>query len=97
MASYQSVDDSLGALELASARYRVDDLTHVRQVLDWQTIADPEPRGTVAISAAQNAMYGDVNERELRQVTFELTDTTGNVRQQLAYYELARVYQGVSA
>lgn len=80
----------------ASARYRVDDLTNARVIVDWTAISPAVARGTLTVSAANNAMWGQVNPLELRQVTFEFTDSSGNVRQELAHYELARVYQGAS-
>lgn len=86
----------LDAVTPASARYRIDDLTNARQILDWTTIQAPPARGTVIVSADANEMYGTVNDLELRQVIFEFTLSDGSVRQELAHYELARVYQGAS-
>lgn len=92
--SYNSVDDELNAVELSALRWRYDDLTNAVQLQDWASVADPDARGTITVSAALNAMTRDWRDRQLNQVTFELTDTSGNVRQQLAYVELANVYQG---
>lgn len=93
---YVSRSMQLDAVTPASARYRIDDLTNARQILDWTTIQAPPARGTVIVSADANEMYGTVNDLELRQVIFEFTLSDGSVRQELAHYELARVYQGAS-
>lgn len=93
---WNSRDESLDQVELASARYRIDDLTNSIVIKDWTAIDTPAAKGEITIPASLNAMQRQFRDRELRQVTFELTDTEGNVRQQLAYYELSAVFQGAS-
>lgn len=94
---YVSRSDQLEEVDPASTRYRVDDLTNSRIIVDWTAISPSPARGTLIVSAANNAMFGENRSIELRQVTFEFTDSSGNVRQELAHYELARVYQGQSS
>lgn len=93
---WNSRDGDLNAVELSSARYRIDNLTDSLVIQDWTTISAPAAKGTVTIPASKNGMSRTYRDRELRQVTFELTDTDGNVSQQLAYYELAAVFQGAA-
>lgn len=93
---YVSRSTQLEEVTPSSARYRVDDLTNSRVIADWAAISPALARGTVTISATLNAMFGDGTPTELRQVTFEFT-ASGNVRQELAHYFLARVYQGATS
>lgn len=91
---YASIDDNLEPVELSALRYRIDDLTNALVIQDWTTVQDPEPRGTVTIPASVNGMSRPYQDRQLNQITFELTDSNGNVKQQLAYVELGAVFQG---
>lgn len=93
---YVSRDHALEEVTPSSARYRVDDLTNSRVVADWTTIDTPAARGAVIVSATLNAMQRACD-LERRQVTFEFTDSDGNVRQELAHYELAAVYTGATS
>lgn len=87
---------TLEPVALSSLRYRIDNLTDSVVIADWTTVSAPEPSGEVTISAALNAMSRDWRDRQINQVCFELTDTNGNVRQQLAHYELCAVFQGAT-
>lgn len=93
---WNSRDEDLDAVELSSLRWRYDNLTDSLVLQDWQTVSDPAPRGEITIPASLNRMSRQYRDRQLNQVTFELTDTDGNVRQQLAYVELAAVFQGAA-
>ena len=93
---YVSRSRQLAEVAPTSTRYRIDDLTNSRVVQDWAAIAPSVARGVLVVSAALNAMHGEFSALELRQVTFEFT-TAGVVRQELAYYELARVFQGATS
>lgn len=92
---YVSRNGELEAVDLSAMRYRVDNLTARTVVLDWTNVPTPASRGTVTIPASLNGMARTYNDRETIQVTFECTDTDGNVRQDLAQYEICAVYQGV--
>lgn len=89
-------------LELAPSvptqvRWRYDNLTDSVVLQDWQTLATPSaPRGTITIPASLNAMTRQYRDRQLNQVTFEITTADG-VRQQLAYVELCAVFTGATA
>jgi hypothetical protein len=89
-------------LELAPAvptqvRWRYDNLTDSVVLQGWETLATPsDPRGTITIPASLNAMTWTWRDRQLNQVTFEITTADG-VRQQLAYVELAAVFTGAPA
>lgn len=93
---YVSRSSQLAEVLPTSARYRVVDLDNSRVVIGWTAITPAAVRGVVVVSAANNAMFGEFSATELRQVTFEFT-TSGVVRQELAHYELARVYQGATS
>lgn len=94
---WDSRDAGLSQVDLSSLRYRIDNLTDSVVIQDWQDIPDPDPKGSITIPGSLNSMSRQYRDRELRQVTFELTDTDGNVTQQLRYYELCVVYQGLTA
>jgi hypothetical protein len=89
-------------LELAAAiptqvRWRYDNLTDGVVLQDWQTLATPsETRGTITIPASLNAMTRQYRDKQLNQVTFEITTADG-VRQQLAYVVLGAVFTGVTS
>lgn len=94
---WNSRDENLGELELTTLRYRVDNLTDSRIVLDWTNIATPDPAGSKVIPAALNGMATTYRSRQLMQVTFEMTDADGNLVQDVQHYVLAAVYQGATA
>lgn len=93
---WNSRDADLDAVDLSALRYRIDNLTDSLVIQDWQSVSEPEAKGEVTIPASLNAMSRSYRDRQLNQVTFELTDTAGNVTQQLAHYELCAVFQGVA-
>lgn len=93
---YVSRSSQLAEVTPTSTRYRIDDLSNSRVITDWTAIVPAVARGVLVVPAASNAMYGEFADRELRQVAFEFT-TAGVVRQELAYYELARVFQGATS
>jgi hypothetical protein len=93
-----SRDDDLVPLPVTSGRWRYDNLTDSIVLQDWTALTIPTPvaRGEITIPAALNAMSRTYRDRQLNQVTFELTDGDGNVTQQLAFVELAAVFQGAT-
>lgn len=93
---WNSRDADLDAVTLASARYRIDNLTDSTVVQGWTAIDTPAAKGTITIPASKNGMTRDWRDRQLNQVTFELTDSDGNVTQQLAHYEICAVFQGTT-
>ena len=93
---WNSRDANLDAVDLASARYRIDNLTDSLVIQGWTAIDTPAAKGEITIPASKNAMSREYRDRELRQVTFELTDGDGNVTQQLRYYTLCAVFQGAA-
>jgi hypothetical protein len=85
------------ALEAPSAlRYRIDNLTDSRVVLDWTTVETPATEGSVTIPASLNAMTEQFRDRQLNQVTFEATYANGDKERNMAYYELCAVVVGGS-
>lgn len=94
---YRSINSDLEPVELSSLRYRVDDLTNSVVVLDWTSVQSPDPVGSVTIPATLNGMNRPYRDRELRQVMFEMTDLNGNVRQDLAFYEVGNVFIGATS
>jgi hypothetical protein len=97
---YQSVDDALNPVELATdgLRYRIDNLTDSVVIQDWVTVtgSPPAQRGTITIPASLNAMSRQYRDRQLNQVALEFTDSDGNVTQVLAHYEIAAVFVGTT-
>jgi len=85
--------DKDGALDTPTAvSYRIDDLTSVKEVLDWTSINTPSSTNTITITAAQNAINSRSQEKELRQVTVNATDSTGTVVQDIFIYTLIRIF-----
>lgn len=81
------------ALTVPSAvSYRIDDLTNVREVLDWTSIPTPGSTNTITITPAQNQVNNRNQDRELRQVTVNATDSSGNVAQDIFHYTLIRIF-----
>lgn len=85
--------DKDSALDVPSTvSYRIDDLTNVRQVLDWTAISTPGSTNTITTTAAQNQLKSRSQEKELRQVTVNATDSIGNVAQDIFIYTLVRIF-----
>lgn len=72
--------------------YRVDDLTNGREVLDWTAVITPTASDTITITGAQNAVNNRSQDKELRQITVNATDSSANVVQQDFYYTLIRIF-----
>ena len=72
--------------------YRVDDLTNVREVLDWTDVNTPTASDTITISGALNAVNNRSQDKELRQITVNATDSSGNVVQSIFLYTLIRIF-----
>lgn len=95
---YQSVDpNTLEPVELSTLRWRYDNLTDSAVLQDWTSVDEPATSGQITIPHTLNAMSRSYRDTQLNQITFELTDTEGNVRQELAYVELGAVFQGVTS
>lgn len=80
----------------SSMRYRIDNLTDSRVVLEWTNVPTPGTSGSVTISAALNSMTEQFRDRQLNQVTFEATYANGDVQRSMAYYELCAIVVGGS-
>ena len=95
--AWTSATLELGAAIPTQVRWRYDNLTDSVVLQDWQTLATPsETRGTITVPASLNAMSRQYRDRQLNQVTFEITTADG-VRQQLTYVELAAVFTGATS
>lgn len=73
-------------------QYRIDDITNNREVLDYTNVSTPGTTNTIEITAAQNALNGRAQGRELRQVTVKATDSAGSIVQDVFYYTLIRIF-----
>lgn len=82
-----------GALFTPSTlKYRVDDLTNNRQVLDWTVVSTPSTTNTLTITSTQNALYNRSKPKEVRQVTVYALDSSGNESNDVFHYTLIRVF-----
>ena len=79
----------------AAVSYRVDDLTNNRQVVDWTAVAAPSTTNTITVTATQNNLNSRSQEKEMRQITVNSTDSSGNVTQQIFVYTLIRIFTRV--
>lgn len=86
------LDEDKTNITPSSVSYRVDDLTNVRQVADWASVATPGTSNTITITGALNAVYSRSQEKELRQITVNTTDSSGNVAQDIFIYTLVRIF-----
>lgn len=75
-------------------QYRIDDITNNRQVLDFTTVTTPGSTNTIEITAAQNALNGRGDQKELRQITVKATDSAGSIAQDVFFYTLIRIFNG---
>jgi hypothetical protein len=80
--------------EPTAVRYRIDNITDVVVVQDWQNIVDPETEGSITISAELNGMSRQWRDRQLNQVTVEATFASGAKVVEIAAYQLCAVYTG---
>ena len=87
---YSFADRNLDAQTPSSIRYRIDDLTNDREILDWTAIGSPAARGEITVTSAQNAPYTDYTDEELRQITVEGT-VGGAPYLRTYYYVLFRI------
>lgn len=75
----------------ASVRYRLDDLSNEVSVLPWTVVPSPGLSTRLTITSQQNAMSANNSrKREIRRVTFEVTNVAGDVRYDNAEYDLIR-------
>ena len=79
----------------SAVSYRVDDLTNQRQVVDWTAVAAPSTTNTITVTATENNLNSRSQEKEMRQITVNSTDSTGNVTQQIFIYTLIRIFTRV--
>lgn len=74
-------------------QYRIDDLTHDREVLDWTTVSTPSSTNTITVTEAQNALFSRNQDKEKRQITVRPTDSSGDVAQDIFIYTLIRIFE----
>ena len=86
------LDKDKAKITPSTVSYRIDDLTNVREVADWAAIAVPSTTNTITATPAQNQLNNRSQEKELRQVTVNATDSSGNVVQQIFIYTLIRIF-----
>lgn len=73
-------------------KYRIDDRTNNREVLDWTAVSTPATTNTITITDTQNALHNRQNQTELRQVTVKTTDAGGNDGLEDFFYEIVRIF-----
>lgn len=94
-----SLDDEDVLFEPDTMRYRIDNLSAVRVVLDWTIVANPASIQIIRIPAGLNQIIFTGNDQELIQVTVEITQESENgdeVQQQLFLYDLINISQSRS-
>jgi hypothetical protein len=81
------------ALSVPTAvRYRIDCLTHEREILAWTSIASPAAENTVTVTSEQNRIIESGNERERRQLIVETTSSGGALRYDLYAWDVVKIY-----
>lgn len=74
-------------------KYRIDDVTNNRQVLDWTTVVTPLSTNTVTITGAQNVLLRRHVNRQKMQVSVKTTSSSGDILQAPFYYDLVRIFE----
>ena len=74
-------------------KYRIDDLTNIREVLDWTTVSAPGSTNTIIITAAQNALFSRRTKRQKMQITVKTTSSSSADLQEDFYYDLIRIFR----
>jgi len=86
------LDDNDVKFTPTAVSYRIDDLTNDREVLDWTSISTPTSTNTITITQTTNQLRSRAQPKELRQVTVNVTDSSGGVSQDTFYYTLIRIF-----
>lgn len=87
-----SLDKDKALTTPSAMEYRIDDITHERQVLDWTSIITPGSTNTITVTPAQNQLKSRGQPKEQRQITTNTTDSQGNVSQDIFIYTLIRIF-----
>lgn len=74
-------------------KYRVDDFTHNRQVLDWTIVSAPGSTNTLTITGAQNALFQRGSKEQKMQATVKTVSSSGDILQEDFYYNIIRIFQ----
>lgn len=90
--SLTHLDDNDAKFTPIAVSYRIDDLTNDREVLDWTAIPTPASTNTITITQATNQIKSRGLPRELRQVTVNVTDSSGAVAQDIFIYTLITIF-----
>jgi len=73
-----SFTDAAGdAMTPASVRYRIDDETSRKQLIDWTGVPSPSPEMEIAIAGAHHTMINTAARYERKVFTVEATDGAG--------------------
>lgn len=76
----------------STLKWRLDDLTNNREIVDWTEITGPSSTNEITISRENNAKYSRQQEKELRQLTIYTEDSNGNDAQDIFHYTLIRIF-----
>ena len=77
-------------------KYRIDDLTNNREVLDWTTVPGPASTNTLSITGTQNALFRRGTKRQKMQVTVKTVSASGEIDQTPFFYDLIRLFDNAS-
>lgn len=73
-------------------RYRIDDLTNHREVLDWTVVPTPGSTNTLSITGAQNTLFARRVKRQKMQVSVKTVSPTSEIDQTPFFYDLIRIF-----
>ena len=73
-------------------RFRIDDLTNHRQVLDWTDVVTPGNTNTLSITGAQNELFTRRTKRQKMQVSVKTVSASGEIDQTPFFYDLIRLF-----
>jgi len=73
-------------------KYRIDDLTNGREILDWTNVPTPGTTNTITITDTQNALFTRSKDKERRQVATKTVSSSGQTNQENFIYDLIRIF-----
>jgi hypothetical protein len=77
----------------ATLKYRIDDVSNQRTVLDWTIVPTPANKNTLEITAEQNALFNRQREKQKMQVSVKTISVSGQTNQEDFYYNLIRIFE----
>lgn len=86
------LDASRAPAAPTTLKWRLDDLTNSREIVDWTNVSTPGTTNTIPLTGAQNALFTRSKEKERRQVGVKTVSSSGEENQENFIYDLIRIF-----